>query len=496
MILNKTNLSAVSAEFVQKPAIATFSLPEKVLQFGTGVLLRGLPDFFIDKANKKGIFNGRIVVVKSTDSGGADAFDTQDGLYTICVKGIDNGNKVEENIVSGAISRVLSAKKQWSEILQCAENPELQVIISNTTEVGIQLVEESIDQQPPVSYPAKLLAFLFARYKKFEGSAESGLVIIPTELIVGNGDKLKDIVLQLSNFNQLEVGFVQWLKQHNQFCNSLVDRIVPGKPEPEMLQAFEAQAGYTDELLIMSEVYRLWAIEGDEHVKQVLGFAEADAGVIVAPDIEVFRELKLRLLNGTHTLSCGLAFLAGFATVKDAMQDEAFSRFVQYTMLEEIAAAIPGKVDAAEAKRFGLQVLDRFRNPFIKHQWISITMQYTSKMKMRIVPVLAKFIEEQKKAPEYMAAGFAAYLLFTRPVASENNKFNGEYNGVGYPINDDHAAYFHEAWAKHGEAGIVEAVLTNAALWGTDLAALPYFKEAVQQKLQVLISKGAKALYE
>ncbi len=473
MILNKANLSAIDS--LQKPAPDIFNLPEKVLQFGTGVLLRGLPDYFIDKANKQGLFNGRVVVVKSTDTGGADAFSVQDGLYTICVRGIEEGKQIHENIISGAISRVLSARSQWQDILQCARNPELQTVISNTTEVGIQLVEEKIDQQPPASFPAKLLAFIYERYKAFKGAADKGLVIIPTELIVGNGDTLKKIVWQLAEYNGLEAGFKQWLNEHNRFCNSLVDRIVPGKPQDETLP-------YTDDLTIMCEPYRLWAIEGDEKVKEVLSFHKADEGVIIAPDIEVYRELKLRLLNGTHTLSCGRAFLSGFATVKEAMADKDFGAFVEALMLHEIAPAIPVSIDAAVSEKFGRQVLDRFRNPAIKHQWISITMQYTSKMKMRVIPVLKKYVTTFNKVPDHIARGFAAYIVFSKPVSKEGNKYFGSFRGESYPVNDDQAGWFYEAWQQHTTpAAITKAVLGNTDFWGEDLNALPGFAGAVEE---------------
>src|ERR1044072_8088199 len=163
------------------PDEKVFQLPEKVLQFGTGVLLRALPDYFIDKANRQGIFNGRIVVVKSTSQGDSSAFEKQDGLYTLCVRGIQNGEKVEENIINSSISRVLSANEEWEKILECAHNQQLQIIISNTTEVGIQLTNDDIRHHPPKSYPGKLLAFLFELFKAFGGSEHSGMVIVPTE---------------------------------------------------------------------------------------------------------------------------------------------------------------------------------------------------------------------------------------------------------------------------------------------------------------------------
>ena len=179
----------------------------------------------------------------------------------------------------------------------------MQVIISNTTEVGIQLVNDDIRKHPPVSFPGKLLAFLYERFQAFGGSAHSGMVIIPTELISDNGKKLESIVLELAHLNGLEEEFIEWLENHNRFCNSLVDRIVPGKPDAEILSSIEKELGYSDQLLIMSEVYRLWAIEGDEEVKNILSFANVNEGVIIETDITIYKELKLRLLNGTLTLS-------------------------------------------------------------------------------------------------------------------------------------------------------------------------------------------------
>ncbi|HEX9509712.1 MAG TPA: tagaturonate reductase [Puia sp.] len=505
MNLSKNNLSTIKTTGVIKPGKDIFTLPEKVLQFGTGVLLRGLPDYFIDKANRQGVFNGRIVVVKSTDSGDAGSFDRQDGLYTLCIRGIGEGKKTEENIICSAISRVLSARDQWQEILQCAHNPEMQVVISNTTEVGIQLVEDDIlagddtlaggdiRHRPPVSFPGKLLAFLYERYQAFSGSPESGMVIVPTELIVDNGKKLAAIVKELAQRNKLEAGFIAWLEKDCRFCSSLVDRIVPGKPDAATLAQLQQDLGYTDDLLAISEVYRLWAIEGDEKVQAVLSFAKADPGVIIRKDIEIFRELKLRLLNGTHTLSCGLAFLSGFATVKNAMDDAAFSSFVSDLMLKEIAPAIPYTLPLQEAQDFGMQVLDRFRNPHIQHQWISITMQYSSKMKMRNIPVLLQHYKVQDEPPPHFSLGFAAYLLFMRAVKKEATGYKGEYRGKDYPINDDKAGYYFELWKERTPDEVVKSALKDETLWGTDLTALKGFAASVTEDLQTLIDKGAAA---
>jgi tagaturonate reductase len=491
MHLTKKTLTNSLPATVQQPLENSFFLPEKVLQFGTSVLLRGLSDYFIDKANRNGIFNGRIVVVKSTDTGGADAFDKQDNLYTLCIRGTDNQKSVEESIIVSAISRVLSAKQQWQEILECATNPQLQIIISNTTEVGIQLVKESVTEGVPSSFPAKLLAVLYKRYHTFNGSAESGMIIVPTELITDNGKKLKAILLELAAYNQLEPAFLSWLQQHNRFCNSLVDRIVPGKPPADILARFESELGYKDELLIMSEVYRLWAIEGDEKVKEVLSFAQADAGVVIENNIEIFKELKLRLLNGTHTLACGLAYLSGLKTVVQGMENPDMSQYISDVMLTEIAPAIPYPLPANAAQNFGEQVLTRFRNPYMQHQWISITLQYTSKLKARIVPVLHQYYKLFNTVPQHIALGFAAHILFTRPVKKEGDKYYGSSNGTDYPINDDKAGYFYELWLNTAPDQIVATVLRNSELWDTDLSTLEGFEEAVTEKFYSIQQLGA-----
>lgn len=474
------------------PTPDMLQLPEKVLQFGTGVLLRGLTDYLIDKANRQGIFNGRIVVVKSTDSGDATAFDEQNNLYTLCVRGIDNGSQIETNTICSAISRVLSAKTQWQQILQCAHNPELQVIVSNTTEVGIQLVQDDIRQSPPVSFPGKLLAFLYERFNAFAGDPGKGMVIVPTELIPNNGKKLESILFELAHRNNLETEFLDWLENSNFCCNSLVDRIVPGKPDEATRQQITQQLGYTDDLITMSEVYRLWAIEGNEHIRSVLSFHQADEGVIIEPNIELFRELKLRMLNGTHTLSCGLAFLSGITTVKEAMSDENMSAFISNLMLGEIGTSIPYPVSEKAIQRFGMQVLDRFRNPFIEHRWVNITMEYTSKMIMRDIPVLLQYYKNFGTPPPYISLGFAAYLLFTKPVKEENEAYFGQAHGTFYPIKDSHASYFYEVWKNASPEQLVATVLKNANMWETDLTALPGFADKVAEYLIQMQAKGVR----
>jgi tagaturonate reductase len=466
--------------------------PEKILQFGTGVLLRGLCDYFIDKANKQSIFKGRIVVVKSTE-GGTSLFTGQDNLYTHFIKGVENGKVVDEYYINASISRVLSAKEEWQSVLECASNSELKIIISNTTEVGIVLTDDDIFAKPPASFPGKLLAFLHERYKIFGGVSDSGMVIIPTELIVGNGDELKRIVVTLARINNLEEGFIDWLENDNYFCNSLVDRIVPGNIKDAEKEVLQNKLGYEDDLMLMSEVYALWAIEtANEKVKKILSFHVADENVILTSDITKFRELKLRILNGTHTYCCALALLCGFETVKQAVQNETFYKYLCHLMMHEIVPAVTNNfISHNEAATFAHKVKDRFSNPFIDHKWHNIALHYTSKMFLRNVLSIQKYYEAQATTPHLMALGFAAYLFFMQSVEKEGGSFVAVINNKEYLLNDEHAKRLYHYYTKGNSEVYVHMALGDEVLWQMDLNLLQGFTGAVFESFESIKSIGA-----
>jgi tagaturonate reductase len=468
-----------------------FELPERIVQFGTGVLLRGLVDYLIDKANKKGIFNARAVVIKTTDSDASD-FPNQDCVFTLNEKGIDNQQVINQSTVITALSRLMNASDEWAKILALAEKPEMDIIISNTTEAGVKYVEEDIFQMPPKSFPAKLTAFLYKRFQKFGEKAE--MVVIPTELLVGNGKILRGMVLRHAERHNLEANFTHWLKTDCRFCNSLVDRIVPGAtPAAEKLEQ-ENALGYTDNLMINSEPFLLWAIEGDDFVKEKLSFAKADNRMVVAEDITQFREQKLRLLNGGHTISVPLAFLSGFKTVRDMMSDPTMGSFVEKVIKKEILPTLD-----FDASDFANAVLDRFKNPFIEHKLLSITVQCTAKMNARNSATIVRYFEKFNELPPLMMRGFAAYLLFTKPVKSENGQFFGQNTEGGlYPIQDDAAAFFETVWDKIDDSdresllNLVEEVLSNEAIFDKNLKNLLGFKEKIANLMLEMTQNGVK----
>jgi tagaturonate reductase len=489
----------LSKQVIDSGTQYTFDLPVKVLQFGTGVLLRGLCDYLIDKANKQHIFNGRIVVVKST-AGSADDFAEQDGLYTVCVRGVDNeGQTIDEATAVTSISRVISAQDSWQSILQVARNPHLEVIISNTTEVGIQYVEESIFQSPPQSFPAKLTAFLYERFRTYGGKKDKGLVVVPTELITDNGLKLRECVEKISVYNELGKLFNKWLKYHVKFCNSLVDRIVPGKPDAATFAALQEKIGYEDALLTVAEPYLLWAIEGDERVKKALSFEQISENVIVDEDISYYRERKLRILNGSHSAAAPLGYLSGFDITFQCMNDPAMSKYYEKIIYDEIVPTLPFEEQMDELKVFAGDILNRYRNPFIQQKLIGITLQQSSKMNARNVATIRRYYQLFNKAPKLFTIGFAAYLLFMRAVKQQNEHYFGQRGEEFYVINDEQAAYFYEQWqgvTVETVPAFVQAVLSNTKLWDTDLTKLTGFAETVTEYLVEMMNTSVKTTLE
>ncbi|HYE56898.1 MAG TPA: tagaturonate reductase, partial [Rhodothermales bacterium] len=405
-VLASGHRSAVTG--VDLPPAHVLNLPERIVQFGTGALLRGLFDTMVDEANREGRFDGRIVMVGSTGAGRTDTLDAQDGLYTLGTQGTDEAGAPRERFqVVASVSRALDANTQWADVLALARQEGLALVVSNTTEVGIRLDEDDRpDLAPPRSFPGKLTAFLAERARAWRCAPEAGLIVLPCELVEDNGDLLRQIVHTLAERWGVEPDVQGWITQHVRFVNTLVDRIVPGTPPPEDRVAFEARLGYRDDLLTLAEEYRLLAVEGDEALAARLPIAGVP-GVIVARSIAPYRERKLRLLNGTHTAVTPLMLLAGFAEVREVMADAAARAFVRRVMLDEIVPSLDG-VEGAET--FAHEVLARFANPFVRHELRAITLQQTMKWRVRLVPTILAYAAHTGRPPRALATGLAATL--------------------------------------------------------------------------------------
>ena len=376
-------------------------LPERVLQFGTGMLLRALCAASVDAANRAGRAAGRIVVVQSTPRGHARALNDQDGLFTLVERGLEDGKPVERSRLIGAISRALVADTEWDAIRAIAARPETRVIVSNVTEAGFMI---------DGAFPPRLTDLLHTRFERLPDGPP--LFVIPTELVPSNGARLAAMIDTLAARTARAEEFRRWLATRVRFSASLVDRITTGTPAPDDRAALEARLGYADAMLTVAEPYALWAIEGDPAALRNAFPIDVDQSVVFTPDISFYLERKLRLLNATHTAATPVALLAGVRTVREAVEHPRLGPFLRRMLFEEIIPATDLAPDAAE--QFARSVLERFGNPWLDHEWRTIATNQEAKMRIRVLPLISRFAQRRRRVPQGLALSCAAHLTLLR----------------------------------------------------------------------------------
>ena len=466
-------------EVIHKPIPA----PVTVLQYGEGNFLRAFADYMIDAAVEQGVFNGGVFIVKPIEAGGLEDFRAQDCLYTVVLRGVQNG---EPRRIQRAVTCIAGAADPYTEYetyAALAKSPDLRFIISNTTEAGIVYREEDrFTDTPPGSYPGKLTKFLYERYGAFGGAADKGLIVLPAELIEKNGTVLLDCCRRHAARWGLPPGFTDWLGRCNIFCNTLVDRIVTGYPRDEA-DALERELGYTDRYLTAGEPFALWVIESAEPETVARAFPLDKAGmpVLFTRDCAPYRERKVRLLNGAHTASALAAHGCGLETVGEMTRDPAVRPFLTRALYGELAPLTPLPED--EVKDFADAVLERFANPFIRHALLSIALNSVSKFKARILPTILETWAVKRTLPPELCFSLSALAAF--------------YTGTGYPLRDDAFVldFFRENRGLPARE-LMEVLLKRADFWGEDLSRIPGLCALTGDYLGSIREKGMRSALE
>ena len=436
-------------------------MKETIIQFGEGGFLRSFADVFVHKMNEQGLYDGKVVVVQPIAKGLIPVLNEQKGEYHQFLRGIQNGEVVNECIKVTSISRGVDPYTDYAEYLKLAHNPDMRVIISNTTEAGIEyLGTEGFDDAPPKSFPAKLTRLL---YERFEAGL-AGFIILSCELIDNNGKELLDCVLKYAKLWNLSEEFIQWVQQENHFCNTLVDRICTGYPKDEA-EALTAFLGEEDKLMNTAEIFHLWVIEGD--FEEEFPLKAAGVNVIWTPDVKPYKKRKVRILNGAHTSMVLAARLYGLSTVKECLDDTTVRAFLDKTLSEEI---IPTLGSTEEDITFGKAVLDRFANPFVKHQLLSIALNSVSKFKARVLPTLLEYYEERGVLPKCMAFSLAALIAFYRTDEANDGEEIMEFM----------------------KSASVADILKKEQYWGRDLS---FLLSEVEHYYEIMINQGMEKAY-
>ncbi len=426
----------------------------KIAQFGEGNFLRTFADAYFDALNREG-GEYEVSIIKPIPQGSLEKFKGRDG-YHIVLRGVENNAPVEKVHLIESVKSVIDPFNERERFYDLAREPELKLIVSNTTEAGICFNEnDDFDGFEAITYPAKLTKFLFERFK----AGLPGVYLLPVELIDNNADELYACVKRYTILWSMPEDFAAWIDSECFFCNTLVDRIVSGYPRDEETREhlFEL-IGERDELVSVGEPFGLWAIEKKGDIASLIREGRHNIDVVITENIKYYKTRKVRVLNGSHTNLVAAGILHGAVTVYDCMVDEKLHKFFEGA-LGEIVPFV--SEDIAATKAFAADVEERFRNPYLNHQLMSIALNSISKWRARDLPTFLNYFNIYGKLPEHLTVGFAYLMQLYRTRTSE--------------LQDDA-----EILADFAARRPISDIMADDRWWGTDLTKIPGFADRVE----------------
>ncbi len=482
-------------ELLSKRIAGKKERPIKVLQFGEGNFLRGFVDYMIDIANEKGAFDGDIVLVKPIEFGTLDRFCAQECQYTVSLRGLVDGKPSVLNRVVTSVADAVAAHEEYEKYSSFAKLDTLRYIVSNTTEAGIVYDEsDRLEMTPPKSFPGKLAKFLYERYQHFNGAMDKGLVMLPVELIDDNGIHLKECVLKQADNWNLEDGFKRWINEACIFCSTLVDRIITGYPKEEDAKLWE-EWGYRDELIVTGEPFALWVIESEKDIREEFPLDRAGLPVIFTENQKPYKQRKVRILNGAHTSFVLASFLAGNDIVLESMEDELVYNFMYHTIFDEVIPTLT--LPKEELTEFAEAVITRFKNPYVKHALLSISLNSVSKWRARCMPSFLGRIEQTGQLPPHLTFSLAALTAFYKGTEIRDKALIGHRNGQEYRIMDDAGVLeFFAANSTRPSKELVKNFLCSLEFWGQDLTQIDGLVDVVAGYLDDITEKGMRKTME
>ncbi len=468
----------LSAKIVEKK-----TAPIRVMQFGEGNFLRAFVDWIIQKMNDSGKYSGHVVVVQPLEFGRVGDLAKQDGLYTLYLQGINNGEVVRTHQVIDVLDDFINPYAEYDKFLKYAESEDLEVVISNTTEAGITLDESDTDfTVTPKTFPGKALALLKHRYDHFKGNANKGLSFICCELIDHNGEELRKCVLALAKIKGFDADFVSWIENACHFTSTLVDRIVPGYPRDE-IENITKELGYIDNSIVKGEIFHLWVLDKEAHIQEIFPCDQVGLNVIYADSIVPYKQRKVKILNGCHTCIVPVSYLYGIDRVMETIEDPNVGKFAHDFVFDEVVPTI--KLPHDQMVSFANSVFERYLNPFVKHELMSIALNSISKYKARVLPTVKDYLELKGQLPKHAMFSLAALIKF----------YGGKReNGDVIALKDDpsYLAFFVGLDGK-SEDEIVTSVLGNTDFWGEDLNKLSNCHDAVLGYYKDINANGMKS---
>lgn len=418
-----------------------------ILQFGEGNFLRAFAEEYIQNTDYK-----VVICQPRTNTKVINALKAQNNEYDVIVRGRLNGEIIDKREHIDCVLDTVDTVGEYDKLKNYFCSDDLKIVISNTTEAGIAFVDsDEFENAPLVSFPAKLTALLLERFN----NGRAPLVFLPCELIEDNGDALKACILKYAKLWNLPSEFVSYVNE-NSFCNTLVDRIVTGHIEVDK-----------DPCSVACEPYKSWIIAGDERAKNTIPFSNVE----FADSLLEYRNRKVRILNGTHTMSVLCGYMLGIDIVRDMMNDELMAEYIAKG-LDEIKSTLSIPCDD-----FADAVIERFNNPFIDHKLLDISLNSVSKFKARCLNTIVDYFNANGELPRVLSFSLSALIAFYTHLSDRE-----------YTVNDSE-----DALAFFSTNPSIKEILENEAFWGMDLTKIDGLLEMTEGYISKIKADGLEA---
>ncbi|NBC57628.1 MAG: tagaturonate reductase [Bacteroidetes bacterium] len=453
--------------------------PAKIIQFGKGNFLRAFSVWMVEILNQKTDFNGNIEIVETFNTRKSDIFNRQNYRYHVIEKGIENDKQIERVTEINAVRGLTNGLSDFDEFLKLGLDPNLQFIISNTTEAGIEFDISDTSISSPRTFPGRLTAFLHHRFLHSD-IHNKPIYVLPCELIENNANTLKHYVLKYCKLWTLSNDFDSWLEDNIIFCNTLVDRIVSGYPKQP--NVYKERLSFDDELMVVCEPFHFWAIEDKAEIKKALPVLQTDLNVKFSEDIKSYKEIKVRILNGAHTAMVALGMIQGIKTVEEFMLNTSLRVFLKDMIDNEILPTL--KFAEKDSIEFKNMVYDRFLNPYLKHELSAIQLNSISKFKSRLLPTFIDYIALKNRLPEHITDVLSHLILLYKTTHSPY--------GITLKDEPEVTKIFQKAWSRDKLEQTIEDILKNELLWGRNLYEIKNLDDEIYYHINKLQFKENK----
>ena len=454
-----------------------------IVHLGIGAFHRAHQAVYTDSVLAGGDNRWGILGVSLRSGETRDALEPQDGLYTVATR---DGSGDSFSVI-GSVAKVLVAPENPEAVLAAMVDPEVKIVSLTVTEKGYcyspasaSLDESHVDIVHDLVNPAaprSAIGFIVEAVSRRRANGSEPFTLLSCDNLPSNGKTLKRVVTRFADLRDPDLG--QYIRANIAFPSTMVDRIVPATTDSDRTTIAQS-TGLFDAWPIMTEPFTQWVVE--DHFPSGRPAWER-FGVTFVDDVDVFELMKLRLLNGSHSTLAYLGYLAGHETVSDVMKAEGFSGLIETMMDEEITPTLP-PLPGFDLVAYKAQLLERFRNPALRHRTWQIAMDGSQKLPQRLLNTIRKRME-QKEPFDRLALGVAGWMRYATGV---------DERGKPIDVRDPLSNEFKQRIAGKTKADeILNAYLGMAEVFGEDLPKSQTFRANVERALERLQKDGAAA---